>query len=530
VTEATFGSVATPAKPGVSPWVVAPTVGLAAFMEVLDISIVNVALQHVAGSLSASADESTWVLTSYLVTNAIVLPVSGWLSSRIGRKRYFLGCIVGFGITSLLCGLAPTLLLLIVARGLQGAAGGGLQPSAQAILADSFPPERRGQAFAAYGLAVVFAPAIGPTVGGWITDNFTWRWVFLLNVPVAIVLTMLAMRVLADPPEEAAARRSRAAGGLDYLGFALLVLGMCALQVVLDKGQENDWFASSLIVDLSVAAAIALPAFVVWELRRADPIVDLRLLVNRSFAVGNLLMFMLGFVLLGSTVLLPLFVQLLLGYTATDAGLVLSPGGLALMLMMPLVGVLSGKLDARWLIAAGLGITALAMFHMTEFDADIDYRTVAWARVYQSLGLGLLFIPINTAAYRGVPAEKNNNASAIINMMRNIGGSVGIATLTTFVARRQQYHQSVLVGHVTPYGAPTRNALDALQQLAGPHHGSAVDALHQAQAMLYAMVQKQAAVLSYIDGFWLTGVVLVALLPLVFVMRGAKGGGGPPAH
>jgi MFS transporter, DHA2 family, multidrug resistance protein len=532
VTDVTFSSPAAAGRNGVSPWLVAPTVGLAAFMEVLDISIVNVALQHVAGSLSASADESTWVLTSYLVTNAIVLPISGWLSNRLGRKRYFLGCIVGFGITSLLCGLAPTLLLLIVARGLQGVTGGGLQPTSQAILADTFPPEKRGQAFAAYGLAVVFAPAIGPTVGGWITDNFSWRWVFLLNVPVAIVLTMLAMRVLADSEHESAGRSAETNGkaGLDYLGFALLVTGMCALQVVLDKGQENDWFASALITDLSLTAAVALPAFVIWELRRADPIVDLRLFANRSFAVGNLLMFMLGFVLLGTTVLLPLFVQLLLGYTATDAGLVLSPGGFALMLMMPLIGALAGKLDVRWLIAAGLVATGLAMLHMTEFYADIDYAAVAWARVYQSLGLGLLFIPINTAAYGGVPPEQNNNASAIINMMRNIGGSVGIAVLTTFIARRQQYHQSVLVEHATAYGAQSQNALEALQQVVGPHHASAVDALQQAQAILYAMVQKQAAILSYIDGFWLTGVVLLTLVPLVFLMRRAKAGGAPLAH
>ena len=484
------------------------------------------------GAYRRAPTKSTWVLTSYLVTNAIVLPISGWLSNQLGRKRYFLGCIVGFGITSLLCGLAPTLFLLIVARGLQGVTGGGLQPTSQAILADTFPPEKRGQAFAAYGLAVVFAPAIGPTVGGWITDNFSWRWVFLLNVPVAVVLTVLAMRVLADPPREIAARRAQAGSkvGLDYLGFALLVIGMCALQVVLDKGQENDWFASSLITDLSVTAALALPAFVIWELRRADPIVDLRLFANRSFAVGNLLMFMLGFVLLGSTVLLPLFVQLLLGYTATNAGLVLSPGGFALMLMMPVIGALSGKLDVRWMIAAGLVVTGLAMLHMTEFYADIDYATIAWARVYQSLGLGLLFIPINTAAYSGVPSEKNNNASAIINMMRNIGGSVGIAALTTLIARRQQYHQSMLVEHVTAYGASARHALNGFERLTMPHHASAIDALHQAQAVLYTMVQKQAAVLSYIDGFWLTGVMLIALVPLVFVMRRAKGGGAPLAH
>jgi MFS transporter, DHA2 family, multidrug resistance protein len=518
---------------GVPPWLVAPTVGLAAFMEVLDISIVNVALQHVAGSLAASQDEATWVLTSYLVTNAIILPVSGWLSSAIGRKRYFLACIVGFSITSLLCGLAPTLALLIVARGLQGATGGGLQPTSQAILADAFPPERRGQAFAAYGIAVVFAPAIGPALGGWITDNFSWRWVFLLNVPVGILLTLLATRVLTDPPSEFAARRARAGRGinLDYIGLALLVLGMCALQVVLDKGQEDDWFGSSLITDLSLAAVLALAGFVAWELRRSEPIVDLRLLGNRSFAFGNLLMFMLGFVLLASTVLLPLFVQVLLGYTATDAGLVLSPGGFALMLMMPVIGALVGKVDARWLIALGLVVTSLALFHMTNFDTAIDYSTVAWARVYQSLGLALLFIPINTAAYDGVPPEQNNNASAIINMMRNLGGSIGIAVVTTFIARRQQYHLSMLVEHVTPYDRQSNDLIHSLQQGVLAQHASAADALHQAQALLYAMVQKQAALLSYIDGFWLMSVVLIALVPLVFAIRKTGHRVGPlPVH
>ncbi len=521
------------AAPGLSPWLIAPIVGMAAFMEVLDVSIVNVSLQHVAGSLAATPDEATWVLTSYLVTNAIVLPISGWLAQTFGRKRYFLGCIIGFTITSLVCGLAPTLGLLIVARGFQGATGGGLQPTSQAFLADAFPPEKRGQAFAAYGLAVVFAPAIGPTVGGWITDNFDWRWVFLVNVPVGILLSILATRVLADRPEEAVARHARARGGisLDYLGFALLVIGMCALQFVLDKGQEDDWFSSSLITDLSVTAVVALAAFVVWEWRRADPIVDLRLLGDRSFAVGNLMMFMLGFALMGTTVLLPLFVQSLLGYTATDAGLVLSPGGCATMLMMPLVGALSGKIDARLLIAIGLAGTAIAMFHMSGFDADIDYATVAWARVYQSLGLALLFIPINTAAYQGVPAAKNASASAIINMMRNIGGSVGIALMTTFIARREQYHQNVLVEHVTPYSAQTSKMLQRLQQVYLGAHASAADALHHAQAQVYAMVQTQAAVLSYIDAFWVMGAVLLAMIPLVLLLRKpARGGARPAGH
>jgi MFS transporter, DHA2 family, multidrug resistance protein len=514
-----------------SPWVIAPIVGLAAFMEVLDVSIVNVSLQHVAGSLAATPDEATWVLTSYLVTNAIVLPISGWLSETLGRKRYFLGCIVGFTITSLVCGLAPSLGLLIIARGLQGMTGGGLQPTSQAFLADAFPPEKRGQAFAAYGLAVVFAPAIGPTIGGWITDNFEWRWVFLLNVPVGIVLTILATRVLADRPGDALARRARARGGirLDYIGFALLVIGMCALQIVLDKGQEDDWFSSSLITNLSVTAVVALTAFVVWEWRRADPIVDLRLLADRSFAIGSLLMFMLGFALMGTTVLLPLFVQTLLGYTATDAGLVLSPGGFATMLMMPLVGAVSGKIDARLLITLGLVWTGGAMFHMSGFDADIDYGTVAWARVYQSLGLGLLFIPINTAAYQGVPAAKNATASAIINMMRNIGGSVGIALMTTFLARREQFHQNMLVEHVSPYSALTSRMLQRLQQVYLGANASAADALHQAQAQLYAMVQTQAAVLSYIDAFWVMGALLLAMTPLVLLLRKPRGG-QPAAH
>ncbi len=372
-------------------WLIAPTVGLAAFMEVLDISIANVALQHIAGSLAASLDEATWVLTSYLVANAIVLPMSGWLAGAIGRRRYFLGCIAGFSVTSLLCGLAPSLPLLIVARALQGITGGGLQPNSQAILADAFPPNKRGQAFAIYGISVVFAPAIGPTLGGWITDNFSWRWVFLLNVPVGALLSLLAARVIVDPPERVAALKTRFKQGLrfDTIGFAFLVIGMCALQVVLDKGQEDDWWSSAFITDLAVVAAVALTAFVIWELRRPDPIVDLRLLANRNFAFGNILMFMVGFVLLSSTVLLPLYAQAVLGYTATEAGKVISPGGFAVMLMMPIVGMLVGRVDARWLIAFGLVATSLALFNMMRFDTNVDYATLAWARIYQSIGLAI---------------------------------------------------------------------------------------------------------------------------------------------
>ena len=515
-----MGSTQLSVPGGSSPWLVTITVGFAAFMEVLDISIANVALQHIAGSLAASADESTWVLTSYLVTNAIVLPISGWLASMIGRKRYFISCIIGFSITSLLCGTAPSLAVLIIARGLQGITGGGLQPNAQAILADTFPPARRGMAFAAYGIAVVFAPAIGPTLGGWITDNFTWRWVFLLNVPVGILLSLLAGRVLTDPPELVARRKVRLGAGLnlDYIGLTLLVLGMGALQIVLDKGQEDDWFASAFITRLSVVSAVSLICFVVWELRRADPIVDLRLLADRNFAVGNVLMFVLGFALLATTALLPLFVQTLLGYTATDAGLVISPGGLALMLMMPVVGALSGKIDARWLIALGFVGCALALYLMTRFDGEIDYATIAWARTYQSVPLALLFIPINTVAMAAMPMAKSNNASAIINMVRNIGGSVGISLATTLIARREQYHQSVLVEHTTSLSSQYNAAVHALQQAYLAYSGSAVDALHQAQAQIYAMVQRQAAFLSFNDAFWVMAIILVAMIPLAFLM------------
>jgi DHA2 family multidrug resistance protein len=522
-------SLARPSRAPASPWLVAPTVGLAAFMEVLDISIANVALQHIAGNLGATADESTWVLTSYLVTNAIVLPMSGWLASTIGRKRYFLGCIIGFSITSLICGLAPSLPLLILARGLQGATGGGLQPSAQAILADAFPPEKRGQAFAAYGLAVVFAPAIGPTLGGWITDNASWRWVFLLNVPVGIVLSLLASRVLVDPPT-GTARRRRTGVSVDYIGFALLVVGMCALQIVLDKGQEDDWFASTFITSLTIVSAVALTVFIFWELRRTDPIVDLRLLGMRNFGVGNLLMFMLGFVLLGSTALLPLFVQTLLGYTATDAGLVISPGGFAIMALMPVVGALVGRVDPRWLIAFGLALTSFGLYDMTRFYLDIDYTTIAWVRAYQSMGLAFLFIPINTIAYLGITPEKSNNASAIINMMRNLGGSFGIALATTLLARRQQYHQNMLIEHVTPWSNAYDATIAAMRSVFAAAGANAADATQQAQAFVYQMVQRQATMLSFIDTFWLLAVLFAALMPFVLLMRRPRGGAAPPAH
>ncbi|HEY1503460.1 MAG TPA: DHA2 family efflux MFS transporter permease subunit [Stellaceae bacterium] len=530
MSDATFDrGLTAPAVPKrVNPFIVAPVAGLAAFMEILDISIANVALQNIAGGLSASQNEATWVLTSYLVANAIVLPVSGWISSLIGRKPYFILCIASFAATSLLCGLAPNLAVLTLFRAAQGVAGGGLQPTAQAILADAFPPQKRGLAFAVYGMAAVFAPAIGPALGGWITDSFNWRWVFLLNVPVGIVLTVIALRAI---PDDRPAGTHRRRIDFDYLGFALLIIGMGALQIVLDRGQEDDWFSSNLITTLSVTAAACLAGFTLWELRRADPIVDLALLKHRNFAVGNLLLFVLGFTLMGSTVLVPLFVQSLLGYTATDAGLVLSPGGFAIMLLMPITGALSGKIDSRVFIGIGLVAGALALFHMTGFDATTDYSTIMLARVYQSVSLAFLFIPVNTAATVGLPMHKSDKVFAITNMTRNIGGSFGISVVTTILARRQQYHQSMLVEHVSPLNHAYNATLQSIQQSLAQHAASAGQILGLAQARLATMVSKQALALSFIDAFWFMGIVFLAATPLIFLIRPGKvRGGGMPVH
>ncbi len=518
---------------GVSaPWLVAPVVAMAAFMEVLDISIANVSLQHISGDLAASQDESTWVLTSYLVTNAIVLPISGWLASVIGRKRLFISCIIGFSIASLLCGLAPNLEMLIVFRAIQGLTGGGLQPLSQSILADSFPPKQRGMAFALFGIAVVFAPAIGPTLGGWITDTSSWRWVFLLNVPVGIVLTILLTNMIQDAPELVRARMAKLKQGLrlDYLGFALITLGFGCLQVVLDKGQEDDWLESSFIVWMSIISVVSLIAFAIWELGQDDPIVDLRLLADRNFVFSNLLMFVLGFVLLGSTVLLPELVQLLLGYTATDAGLVLTPGGFAIMLLMPFVGRMASTFDARHMIAFGLVIGAVALYHMASFDLQTDYGTFMWGRIYQASGFAFLFIPINTAAFRGIPPQKSSSASAIINVSRNIGGSVGISLVTTHLAQMAQVHQTTLVAHASMLNLAYRNTLAQLSGLFELHGNVGSQAQQKATGEIFAMIQQQAMMMSFLDSFKMLAIVMIALAPFVYLMRSAtmqnRGGGG----
>jgi DHA2 family multidrug resistance protein len=518
----------TAAPPAVNPWIIALAVTLATFMEVLDTSIANVALPHIAGSLSAGQDESTWVLTSYLVSNAIVLPLSGWLSSIVGRKNFYMGCVALFTISSFLCGLAPNLAVLIICRILQGAGGGGLQPSEQAILADTFAPAKRGMAFAVYGMAVVTAPAIGPTLGGWITDNFSWRWIFFINIPVGILSLLLTSRLIQDPPYFK--RRKWKETSIDYIGLGFVALGLGALQIVLDKGQREDWFESHFIVILTAICVASLIFVVIWEWRHKDPIIDLHLFRDRTFGVSNMLMFMLGFALLGSTLLLPLFTQTMLGYTAQKAGLALMPGGFAIIILLPLVGFLLSRYTPRWLLLFGLLVLSFSLFHMTGFDLSIDFKTVASARAIQAVGMAFLFVPINTAAYAFLPREKNNAASGLMNLARNIGGSVGISVVTTLLDRRTQFHWNFLSSHLSASSPALQARLKALGQMVQSHGGGPPGT----SAVPYAIIQgglfRQATMLAYMDCFWFLGVAILLMVPMVFLVKKSKPGGGMAVH
>ncbi len=523
-------------KPRNNPWAIAVTVTLATFMEVLDTSIANVALPHIAGGLGASQDEATWVLTSYLVSNAIILPASAYLTSFIGRKRFYMWCVALFGVSSALCGLAPSLPLLILFRVLQGVGGGGLAPSEQAILADTFPPQKRGQAFAVYGLAVVFAPAIGPTLGGYITDNFDWRWIFFINVPVAIISLFLTHRMVEDPPHiqrEVVAMRKRGLK-LDYLGFGLLALGFGSLQFVLDKGQEDDWLGSRIITVFSTLCAISLVALIFWEIReirrKRRPILDLTMFRNRTFGISFILMFVLGFALYGTTVLIPQFTQTLLGYTAEQAGLAISPGGFTVMLMMPLVGFLVGRVDPRYLIAYGFASTAAALAFMHTLNLGVSYQYIALLRVLQASGLAFLFVPINTISYTDVPREKNNDVSGLTNLARNIGGSVGTSFLVTWLARRGQFHQDRLAAHLDPNSLGMRQHIEGMANylMHAPHSPHSMDqARSMAEGNIYAQMLSQSAMLSYLDVITVLAIGSACMVPLVFLMKKRKPGKGP---
>jgi DHA2 family multidrug resistance protein len=501
-----------------NPWVIALTVMLATFMEVLDTSVANVALPHIAGNLSAGVDESTWVLTSYLVSNAIVLPLTGWFSSLFGRKRFYMTCVALFTISSFLCGLAPNLPLLVFFRILQGAGGGALQPISQAILVESFPRNKQGMAMAVYGMGVVVAPIIGPTLGGWITDNYSWRWIFLINIPVGVLSLLFTFLLIFDPPY--LVRKSLRDGArIDYIGLGLLSVGLGFLQVMLDKGEREDWFSSNFIVGCAALAVVGLVGALVWELRKDDPVIDFRMLKERKFFVATFTMFMLGFVLYGSTVLLPIFLQTLMGYTAMQSGLVLSPGGLVVLFVLPIVGRLLQRFEARWLVVWGMGVTAFSLFIMANFNLEISFNHAVMARVVQGFGLAFLFVPINTMAFYFIPKEKVNNATGIINLARNIGGSFGIANVVTLLARRAQFHQSVLVSHMTPLDPGYQSMLRGAQQMMFAHGSDPAYAATQANGLAYGILQRQATMLAFVDNFWLMGVTFLAMIPLMFLMK-----------
>ena len=512
-------------KPKYNPWLIAVVVALGAFMEVLDTSIANVALPYMAGNLGASNDQSTWVLTSYLVSNAIILPISGWLAGALGRKRFFMSCLGIFTISSLLCGIAPSLGLLLLFRVLQGAGGGGLQPMAQAILADTFPPEKRGLAFALYGITAIMAPTIGPTLGGWITFNYSWRWIFFINIPVGVVTWFLVRYFVEDPPYLS---RLKAAGvKLDYVGIALLAVGIGALQILLDKGQEDDWFGSRFITTLVVVATVCLISLVVWEWFAKSPIIDVRMFKNFNFASSCLMMFTLGILLFSSLVLMPQFLQTLLGYTSELAGLALSAGGLVLLMEMPIMGQLTTKIQARRLIAFGWLALSIAMFYSTKrIDLQISFNAAVWLRIAQVIGLGFLFVPITLVAYIGIAPEKNNAVAGLINFMRNMGSSVGTSLVTTLIARRSQLHQLRLVGKARTDNPNFMNIAQSMTQ----HFANSGLGRHEAQATAYARIyqslQAQAASLAYIDTFMVLCVGAAIMFCLTFFLKKNDPGGG----
>ncbi|HEY2471628.1 MAG TPA: DHA2 family efflux MFS transporter permease subunit [Terracidiphilus sp.] len=516
-------------RPRANPWAIAITVTLATFMEALDTSIANVAMPHIGGSLSASTEEATWVLTSYLVANAMVLPISGWIANRIGRKRFYMSCVFLFTLTSLMCGLALSLPMLVFFRVLQGAAGGGLQPSEQSILADTFPPQKRSMAFAVYGVAVVTAPVLGPTVGGWIVDNYTWRWIFFLNIPVGIISLYLSNRLVEDPPYLAEIRKKKE--GIDYWGLGLLIVSIGAIQIMLDKGQEDDWFGSHFIITLFAIAVIGLTLFFWRELSIEHPVLDLRLFGRRNVGMTQLVMFMVGVALYSSTVLIPQFLQEIMGYSARQAGMAVSSGGLVLMFLFPVAGALAPRFDPRKLVSIGFVITTFGLFRMSTLNPNISFgMAVSW-RVFIALGLPFLFIPINTLCYSGIPQEKYNEVSGLTALMRNLGGSVGISFITTLLARLSQKHLAMLMPNTTA-GNPAYEQMRA--GLAGAWRqlgSSGPDAVYHAGAQIYGMAQIQARLLAYVDVIWVMVAVTTILIPLPFLMtRPKKLAAAPVGH
>ncbi len=500
----------------VNPWVVTMSVMLATFMEILDTTVVNVSIPHIAGNLAATVDEGTWVVTSYLVSNAIILPMSGWLANRFGRRRMIMACVAGFTVTSVCCAVATSLPWLIIFRIMQGLTGGGMQPLAQAIMLESFPREKHGQAMAAYGVGIILAPILGPALGGYITDNYSWRWIFYLNVPVGVLSLALMSKFVWDPHYI-----QRPKGRADMWGMCYLALGFGTLQLVLDTGQRHDWYESDYIRFFTVVCVAGLILFVIRELTAEHPIVDLRALKDRTFAAGVFLITMIGFILYASLVLLPIYLQTLLGYPAYDAGLALSPRGVGSLMAMPIVGVLTSKIDARKLLIFGFVVGALTMFDLSRLNLQAGYWDIFWPQVFQGVALACMMIPLMAVSVSRIPKEKMGNATSIFNLMRNIGGSFGIALMTTFLARRNQFHQNRLVENIAAGDTGTYMMLNGMKQWFMSRGSDAYTATRQAYAGIYGLLQKQAAMQSFVEAFWLMAVMFVGMVPLIIILRKA---------
>ncbi len=509
----------------INPWIIAVSVMLSTFMEVLDTTVVNVSLPHIAGSLSATVDEATWALTSYLVANAIILPITGWLANHFGRKRLLMTAVIGFTTASFFCGLAPNLPALIVFRVIQGACGGGLQPISQAVLLEAFPPRDRGKAMGFWGLGIVVAPMLGPVLGGWLTDNYSWRWVFYINIPVGVLAIMMTRMFIFDPPYI-----RRREGSVDYWGIGMLAVGVAALQIVLDKGQEEDWFGSHWITALVILALVALAAFVVYELFFTEhPVVDLRVFKVRTYATGVFLMTVLGFVLYGSLVLLPILLQTLLGYPALQAGIAMAPRGLGSFIAMPIVGAIMIRFDPRKLLTLGMGVAAFTLFQLSWLNLYSGYWDVFWPQFIQGLAMALLFVPLTTITMDPIPKENMGNATSIFNLMRNLGGSMGIANVTTIVARHTQMHINDLAANINAYAMGARMMMSGLENSFASRGEDATTAARSAYAATFGMVSRQAAMLSFVDAFWLLGLTFLLIIPLIYLMKKPHGHGEAPA-
>jgi MFS transporter, DHA2 family, multidrug resistance protein len=515
-----------PSTASVNPWLIALVVALASFMEVLDTTIANVALPYIAGGMGVSEDEASWVVTTYLVSNAIILTASSFLARMLGRKTFFLICLGLFTLSSVLCGFAPNLNALLLFRILQGLGGGGMVPVAQSILADAFPPSKRGQAFAVFGVAVVVAPVVGPTLGGWLSDNLSWQWCFLINGPVGLFALALIALILREPATARAKGELQQQGnGFDFIGFMLVATFLSALEMVLDRGLEDDWFASPFIVTFAVISGLAFVLMIPWEMTRRNPMIDLRMVASRQFGAGFLVMLATGAILLATTQFLPQLVQQDFGYTATWAGLVLSPGGVVTLAMMFVVGRLAAKVQPKYLIIAGAVLIALSMYSMTNVYGDLGFWFMAQSRMLLGLGLPLIFVPIMAASYDGIPPSKTDQASAMINAARNTGGSIGVSIVSNVLTHRQQFHQNRLVEQVVPSSTQYQDTLQQVTNFFTAHGSSLTQAHDQAIQWIGAQVQSQASYLAYMDAFWVLMLISLSAVPLALTLRKIKLGG-----